>query len=39
MYANGVGIEKNNKQAVMWYSKAAKQGLAEAVAALKQMDE
>jgi len=39
MYANGVGVAKNNKQAIDFYRKAAAQGLAEAIAALKQVDQ
>jgi len=30
MYANGLGIEKNEKEAVKWYQKAAAQGEADA---------
>jgi len=31
-------MEKNNKQATDWYRKAAKQGLAEAIAALEKVE-
>jgi len=38
MYANGVGVAKNSKQAAVLYRKAAEQGLAEAAAALELLD-
>lgn len=39
MYANGVGVAKDNKRAADLYRKAATQGLAEAIAALKQLEQ
>jgi TPR repeat protein len=37
MYASGEGVPKNDKTAVMWYTKAAKQGDADAQADLGRM--
>jgi len=37
MYANGIGIAKDEVQAVAWYRKAAEQGYAPAQEALKQL--
>jgi TPR repeat protein len=37
LYRKGMGVEKNSKQAVEWYRKAAQQGHEGAKARLKEM--
>ena len=39
MYANGEGVEKDYKEAVKWYRKAAEQGSENAKAALKKLSQ
>jgi TPR repeat protein len=37
MYAKGLGIAKNDKQAIAWFQKAAQQGQQDALAVLKKL--
>ena len=36
-YANGFGVEKDEKEEVKWYRKAAEQGLEDAKASLREL--
>ncbi|MFZ3209270.1 MAG: SEL1-like repeat protein [Geobacteraceae bacterium] len=38
MYANGYGVEKDKKEAIKWYKKAAFKGFVPAKDALKRLE-
>ncbi|SGY91232.1 Putative uncharacterized protein [Moritella viscosa] len=38
MYKKGLGVTKNNSEALIWYSKAAEQGYLKAKRRLKYLD-